>query len=169
MSVLPSILLSACNFSRNWLIIFFWNLACCQGCICSYMWQSRIFWKKNPHRAKMTRIDKKWLQNRVFGLFKKIMLLVLSGNCVKWKFLRFINILWKLHAWENLASQVIPKNGSQPVRFPYSLIVNISLIDFDFWHADRHEWEEQGSLTDFLKKFSFGQMGHYMPKNCTSS
>ena len=129
MSVLPSILPSACNFSRNLLIIFFWNLACCQGFIYSYMWQSRSFWKKNPHRAKMARIDRKWPRNRVFRLFKKIMSLVLSGICVKWKFLWFINILQKLHAWEKPGSQVIAKNGSQPIRFHYSLIVKISLID----------------------------------------
>ena len=65
----------------------------------------------------------------VFGLFKKNMLLVLSGICVKWKFLWFINILRKLHAWEKSCSQVTAKKGSQPVRFQYSLIVNISLID----------------------------------------
>ena len=38
-----------------------------------------------------------------------------------------INILQKLHAWEKPGSQVIAKNGSQPMRFQYSLIVNISL------------------------------------------
>ena len=33
--------------------------------------------------------------NRVFGLFKKIMSLVLSEICIKQKFLWFINILQK--------------------------------------------------------------------------
>ena len=37
--------------------------------------------------------------------------------------------LQKLHAWEKPGSQVIAKNGSQPMRFQYSLIVSISLID----------------------------------------
>ena len=60
---------------------------------------------------------------------KKITALVLSGICVKSKYLWFINILQKLHAWEKSGSQVIAKNGSQPMRFQYSLIVNISLID----------------------------------------
>ena len=76
--------------------------------------------------------DQKWskmAQNMVFGHFKKIMSLVLSGICVKRKFLWFINILRKLHAWEKSGSQVIAKNGSRPMRFQYSLIVNISLID----------------------------------------
>ena len=77
----------------------------------------------------MTQIGQKWPQNRVFGLFKKIMSLVFSGICVKRKFLWFINILQKLHAWEKSSSQVIAKNGSRPMRFQYSLIVNISLID----------------------------------------
>ena len=77
----------------------------------------------------MTKNDQKWPKNRVLGLFKKIMSLVLSGFCVNQKFLWFINILRKLHAWEKSGSQVIAKNGSWPMRFQYSLIVNISLID----------------------------------------
>ena len=65
----------------------------------------------------------------VFGLFKKIMSLFLSGICVKRKFLWFIDILQKLHAWGKSGSQVITQNGSRPKRFQYSLIVNISLKD----------------------------------------
>ena len=61
--------------------------------------------------------------------FMRIMSLVLFGICVKLKFLWFINIQQKLHAWEESGSQVIAKNGSRPMRFQYSLIVNISLID----------------------------------------
>ena len=87
-SVCPS-LLSACTFSMDWIISFFWN----------------------------------------FEHFKKIPSLVLSGICVKSKFLWFINILRKLHAWEKSSSQVKDKNGSQPMRFQYSLIISISLID----------------------------------------
>ena len=40
-----------------------------------------------------------------------------------------VNILQKLHAWEKSSSQVIAKNGFWPMRFQYSLIVNISQID----------------------------------------
>ena len=65
----------------------------------------------------------------VFGLFKKITSLVLSGICGKSKFLWFINILQKLHAWGKSGSQVIAKNGSRPMSFQYSLTVNILLID----------------------------------------
>ena len=74
----------------------------------------------------MTKNGQKMAQNRVFGLFKKIMSLVLSGICVKQKFFWFINIL---HAWKKSGSQVIAKNGTQPVRCQYSFIVNISIID----------------------------------------
>ena len=55
--------------------------------------------------------------------------LVLSRICVKRKFLWFISILRKLHTWEKSDSQVIVKNFSWPMRFQYSLIVKISLID----------------------------------------
>ena len=71
----------------------------------------------------------KMAQKQGFWTFMKIMSLVLSGICVKRKFLRFINILQKLHAWEKSDSQVIAKNGSRPMRFQYFLIVNILLTD----------------------------------------
>ena len=77
----------------------------------------------------MTKNGQKYPKNMVFGLFEKIMSSVLSGICVKQKFLWFINILRKLHAWEKSGSQVIAKNVSWPMRFQYSLIVNISLVD----------------------------------------
>ena len=78
----------------------------------------------------MTKNSQKWPKNVVFGLFKKVTSgIVLSGVCVEWKFLFFVNILHKLHAWEKSGSQVISKSGSQPMRFQYSLTVNISLID----------------------------------------
>ena len=73
---------------------------------------------------------KKGHKTRFFGLFKKIKSLVLSGIIVKRKFLRSFNILQKLRTWEKSGSQVIiAKNGSQPIKFQYSLIVNILLID----------------------------------------
>ena len=87
------------------------------------------FFGKNPHRAKMTKNGQKWPKDRVFGRYKEIMSLFLSGIGVKLKFLWFINILQKLHAWGKSSSQVVDKNGSWPMRFQYSLMVNISLID----------------------------------------
>ena len=84
---------------------------------------------KYPHQAKMTKNGPKWSKNMVFGLFKKIMSLTLSGICVKRNFLWFINILQKLHAWEKSGSNVIAKNCCRPMGFQYSLIANISLID----------------------------------------
>ena len=95
------------------------------SCVC---YRAGFFWE-NPHRAKMIKNCQKWPKNMVFGLFKKIVSLVLSGICVKWKLLWFINILQKVHAWEKSGSQVIDKKGSRSIRFQYSLIVNISLID----------------------------------------
>ena len=76
-------------------------------------------------RPKMVKNDPK----TAFLDFKKIMLLVLSGICAKGKFIWFINILQKLNACEKSGSQVKAKNCSWPMRFQYSLNVNISLID----------------------------------------
>ena len=74
-------------------------------------------------------MTKNVLKTGFLDFLKKIASLVLSGIYAKRKFLWFINILRKLHAWEKSGSQVIAKNGSRPMRFQYSLIVNISLID----------------------------------------
>ena len=129
------------------------------------------FFRKNSHQAKMTKNGQKWPKNMVFWLFKKIMSLVLSGICVKRKFLWFINILQKLHAWEKSDSQVIAKNGSRPMRFQYffncQYFTNRLISDFGFWHVGKHNWKKQGS-SGFLKKFSFEEMGYFGPKNCAS-
>ena len=58
-----------------------------------------------------------------------VKLLVLPGTGLKRMFLWSFNILQKLHALEKFGSDVIIKNGSQPMRFQYSLIVNTSVID----------------------------------------
>ena len=57
----------------------------------------------------MTENGQKWPKNMVFGIFRKIMSLVLSGICVKLKFLWFIKMLRNLHAWEISSSQVKAK------------------------------------------------------------
>ena len=72
---------------------------------------------------------KKDQKTMFFGLLKKIKSLALSGIGVKRKFLWSFDILQKLHAWEKSTSQVMDKNGSRTMRFQYSLILNISLID----------------------------------------
>ena len=94
-----------------------------------YVYYRARFFGKNPSQANMTKNGQKWPKNRIFGLYKKTASLLLSGICVKPKFSLFINILQNLHDWEKSCSQVIAKNGSWPMRFQYSLIVNISLID----------------------------------------
>ena len=114
------------------------------------MWQSQIFLKKSP----LGKIDQKWAkvaQKRGFGLFKEITSLILSGICVKWKFFWFINILWKLHAWEKYSQKWLSANEIS-VFFNHQYFTNRLISDFDFWHVDRHEWKKQGSLAGFLKK-----------------
>ena len=107
----------------------------------------------------MTKNGQKWPKNMVFGLSKKITSLVLSGIYVKWKFLWFINILRKLHAWEKWLSA-----NEISVFFNRQYFTNRLISDFDFWHVDRHEWKKQGSIISFLKKFSFGKWVVLDPK-----
>ena len=90
----------------------------------------------------MTKNGQKWPKNRFFGLFNKIISLVLSGMCVKQKFLWFINILRKLHVWEKSGSQVSQKwlsTNEISALFNHQYFINRSISDFDFWHVDRHE------------------------------
>ena len=91
----------------------------------------------------MTKNGQKWPKNMVFGLFKKITSLVLSGICVKWKFVWFINILQKLYAWEKSSSQVIDKKwlstNEISVFFNHQYFTNRLISEFNFRHADRHE------------------------------
>ena len=87
------------------------------------------FLEKLPIEQKLTQIFNTGLKTGFWGFFKKVTSLVLSGICLKRKFLWVINILQNLHALQKSGSQVIAKNGSRPMRFQCSLIVNISLID----------------------------------------
>ena len=85
----------------------------------------------------MNKNGQKSPQNKVFGLFRKIMSLFLSGICVKPKFLWFINILQKLDALEKSDSQVIAQWDFSILCRPY--FINRLISDFDFWHLERHE------------------------------
>ena len=46
---------------------------------------------------------------------------------------------------------------------------NRLISDFAFWLVNRHEYKKQGSSVGFLKKFSFGEMDPFGPKNYSSS
>ena len=132
------------------------------------MRESQDFWKKIP----IGQNDQKWLkmaQKQGFRLFKKIMSLVLSGIGVKRKFLWFINILWKRHVWEKPCPQVIVENVSWLMRFQYSLIVSIFLIDDNLIFLDSYEWKDKGYFQVFWKNPDFGKWAIYGPKNGTIS
>ena len=105
-------------------------------------------------------------QKRVFGLFKKIMSLVLSEICVKRKFIVVYSAktacLGKI--WFSSYSQKWLLANEISVFFNGQYFTNKLISHFDFWHVYRHEWKEQGSLTGFLKKFSFGKMGNFLSK-----
>ena len=81
-------------------------------------------------KKMVSKLVKKDHKRSFFGIFKKIKSLVLSGIVAKRKLLWSVNILQKLRTWQKSDSQVIMvKNGPQPMRFQYSLIVNILSID----------------------------------------
>ena len=77
----------------------------------------------------MTKNAQKWPKYMIFGLFKKILSLVLSRICVNESPSDSLTFCENCMLGKNLVSQVIAKIGSGPMRFQYSLIVNISLID----------------------------------------
>ena len=91
---------------------------------------------------------------RVFGLFKKIKSSVLSGIGVKQKYLRSSNVLQKLHAWKKIwFVSYMAKNGSQPMRFQCSFVVNTSSLDwYLIWILElRLAWMKE---TRFINRFS---------------
>ena len=107
----------------------------------------------------------------VFGLFRKIASLVLSGICVKRKFSWFINILWKLNAWEKSGSQVIAKKwllvSEISVFFNLLYFIKRLISDFDFWHVYRHDGKEQVLAIGFLKEILIWANGPFWaPKLC---
>ena len=66
----------------------------------------------------------------------------------------------KLHAWEKSGSQIMAKNGS--VFFNHQYLTNRLISDFDFWNVDRHEQQEVGISTGFLKNFRLGKWAHFV-------
>ena len=66
--------------------------------------KNEVKWSKGP-------------KNKVFGLFKKIMSLVLSGIGVKRKFLWSFNIQQKQHTWKNLVLKLLPKMALDQLDF----------------------------------------------------
>ena len=59
----------------------------------------------------MTKNSQKWPKIEIFGLFRKIFLLVLFENGVEWKYLWSFSILQKPHMWKKYGSQVMAKNA----------------------------------------------------------
>ena len=68
-------------------------------------------------------------QKHVFWTFRENQVISFVWNLCKMKVSMIHNTLQKLHAWDKSGSQVIAKNGSQSMRFQYSLIVIISLME----------------------------------------
>ena len=122
---------------------------------------------KNPHLTKMTKNSQKWPKNRVFGQFNKIMSLLLSGICVKRKFLWFINILRKLHPWEKSGSQITAKNCSRPVRFQYSLIIDNSRLMNKFSDKNSHLGKRATLGSKIVHPHNSGSAGRIFLTFCT--
>ena len=102
------------------------------------------FLRKKPHRVKITKNDQKWPKNRIFGLFKKIKSLLLSGIGVKQKVLMALN-----HFYENCMPKknlVLRLYGQKwlsaneiSVVFNCQYFINRLMSDFDFWNVVNHE------------------------------
>ena len=108
-------------------------------------WRARFFWK-NPLPAKRPK-------NGGFGVFRKICSLVFACKFCRMKVLMTKNCIWT-KIWFSRYGQ----KCCQPIRFQYSLIINISLMD---WHLALIFCMWINSLS--------GQTGRFWPKNGTSS
>ena len=112
------------------------------------------FLEKIPEGQKWQQNNQKWPKNRVFGLFKKITSLVLSGNWCKTKV--FI-VHWHSaktaclgKTWFFSCSQKWLSVNGISVFFNHQNFINKIISDFDFWCVDRREWKEQGILMGFV-------------------
>ena len=112
------------------------------------------FLEKIPEGQKWKKNNQKWPKNRVFGLFKKITSLVLSGNWCKTKV--FI-VHWHSaktaclgKTWFFSCSQKWLSVNGISVFFNHQNFINKIISDFDFWCVDRREWKEQGILMGFV-------------------
>ena len=112
------------------------------------------FLEKIPEGQKWQQNNQKWPKNRVFGLFKKITSLVLSGNWCKTKV--FI-VHWHSaktaclgKTWFFSCSQKWLSVNEISVFFNHQNFINKIISDFDFWCVDRREWKEQGILMGFV-------------------
>ena len=102
------------------------------------------FLRKKPHRVKITKNDQKWPKNRIFGLFKKIKSLLLSGIGVKQKVFMALN-----HFYENCMPKknlVLRLYGQKwlsaneiSVVFNCQYFINRLMSDFDFQNVVNHE------------------------------
>ena len=70
---------------------------------------------------------------------------------------------WRKISFLSYSPKWLPANDIS-VFFNRQYFINRFIFDFDFWYVDRHGSKEQCFITDFLKKFSFGQMGRLDPK-----
>ena len=102
------------QFSWNWLISFFETLYGVRDPYGDVHERAQFFFRKNPLPTKMTKNGQKWSKNKVFRLFRKIYLLVLSGNSVKTAKLQNSA---KPHMWEISGFQVMAKNALSQLDF----------------------------------------------------
>ena len=159
----PSLCPSFRQFSGNWRISFFLKLCMVLRADMEMCVRVRFF-LKNPLLAKMTKNGRRWPKIGVKEFFRKIYSLVLSGNDVEWKYLWPFSILPKSHIWENLVLKLWPKMLLANQHFQYSLIVNISLMDwhlilFFFFFCMQIDMTERNM--GYLKKISFGANGPF--------
>ena len=141
----PSFFLTV--LAQNWLIRFFWNFVWCSHM--EMCMKSSVFLKKPPSSKN----DQKRPKNGGFGVFRKICSLVFACKFCRMKVLMTKNCIWT-KIWFSRYGQ----KCCQPIRFQYSLIINISLMD---WHLALIFCMWINSLS--------GQTGRFWPKNGTSS
>ena len=119
----------------------------------------------------MTKNGQKWPKIRVFGLIKKIKSLVLSGICVKWKFLWFILLKHSAKTaclrkiWFSSYSQKWLSANEISVFFYCQYRANRLISDFDFWHIIGMN-ERNKAQHVFWKNSHLGKWAILGPKIC---
>ena len=113
------------SFSQNWLIGFFWSLHEGRVILRVRNWQSRIFQKKFQKFSFWDKNAQKFLKNRFFLAFAKYLIWYVLFNPKK----VHSSVLYDTAKTPCLGEILFFSYGwkySQPVKFQYSLIINIS-------------------------------------------
>ena len=97
-------------FSQERLFSFFWIVALWQILWIFKSWQCPFF-RKNNFYPNLSKEGPKWIQNRFFLIFWKILSSVFLWNNLQWKIILLLMFHHQSHSWQNSGSPIVGQNA----------------------------------------------------------